>query len=230
MSSGKITLVLDSSASPLLAAVAKDGRIFAAHRKGIKQEKLLFPVLDKLLQKAGGALPEVERVFIVRGPGRFTGIRISLTFASMMQYLGGCDVRGATLFEVLRLQTEKSRAFKQWKKLHPQGATAVVLHAFREEYFLQIFSPDNPAPLWLSREELLARLHGAQIPLFLTGSDKNGGALADLVGEDFTVAPKAVCTVRAATLVQMAQDETYRARALEPLYLKPARFELVVPK
>ena len=104
MQGEKLTLVLDSSSSPLMAAVAGSEGIFAARRKGIKQEKLLFPLLDKLLAKAGGTLQDVGKIFIVRGPGRFTGIRISLTFASMMQYLNNCQVRGATLFDVLRFQ------------------------------------------------------------------------------------------------------------------------------
>lgn len=230
MSPEKLTLVLDSSSSPLLVAVARDGQIFAARRKGIKQEKLLFPVLGKLLEKAGAQLQDVGRIFIVRGPGRFTGIRIALTFASMMQYLGKCEVRGATLFEVLHFQTETSRAFARWKAQHPRGAVAVVLHAFREEYFLQIFSPDNPAPLWLSREELLKRLHAAERPLYLTGSDKNGAALETLVGAGFTYAPAPDCQVRPSALVEMAADDRWLANALEPLYLKPARFELVTPK
>jgi tRNA A37 threonylcarbamoyladenosine modification protein TsaB len=169
-------------------------------------------------------------VFIVRGPGRFTGIRIALTFASMMQYLNHCEVLGATLFEILHFQVLRSRAFAQWKKKNPNGAIGVILHAFREEYFLQIFSPQGEAPLWLSREELVARLNKADRPLYLVGSDKDGATLEAMVGERFSVAPHKDGVVQPATLVQMAADQQWRAQALEPLYLKPARFELVAPK
>lgn len=230
MQGKKLTLVLDSSSSPLVAAVADDKRIFSAKRKGIKQEKLLFPLLNKLLAEAGATLQDVTAVFIVRGPGRFTGIRISLTFASMMQYLGNCDVRGATLFEVLRFQAEHARAFEKWKQKNPSGAIGVVLHAFREEYFLQIFAPEYPAPLWLSREELLARLEACALPLYLVGTDKNNGPLAGLTGDKFTLAPHKDCVVRPSSLVQMNADDKWRVNALEPLYLKPARFELITPK
>ena len=225
-----LTLLLDSSASPLLAAAAKDGRVFSARRKGIKQEKLLFPLLAGLLQKAGAQLQDTQRIFIVRGPGRFTGIRIALTFASMMHYLGGCEVRGATLFEVLRFQAEHTRAFMQWKKTHPAGVLAVVLNAFREEYFLQIFSRDNPAPLWLSREALLAHLAACTLPLFLTGSAKDGAPLGTLTGERYALAPAAASRVQPAALARMAQDARWEQNALEPLYLKPARFELETPR
>ena len=100
MQSGKkITLAMDTSASPLLLCAEKDGKIFSVRRKGVKQEKLLFPALQALLAKAGAELQDIGRIFIIRGPGRFTGIRISLTFASMLKYLNQTDVRGATVFD-----------------------------------------------------------------------------------------------------------------------------------
>ena len=224
------TLVMDTSSSPLLLALEKDGKIYTATRKGIKQEKLLFPTLQKLLTKANVALPDVSRVFIIRGPGRFTGIRISLTFASMLKYLNHAEVRGATLFEVLRRQTESSAVFKKWKKENPNGVLGVVLHAFREEYFLQFFDEENHAPLWLSREELLKRLSSYQRPLFLAGSAKEDAPLQTLAGPAFAYAAQKDCFVRPATLLSMAQEDTWANNALEPLYLKPARFELVNPK
>lgn len=226
----QVILGLDTSGAPLLIALEKDGKIYARRRKGIKQERLLFPAINSALEAAGAVLQDVKRIFIVRGPGRFTGIRISLTFASMLQYLNKTEVRGATLFEVLRRQAETSKKFAAWKKENPSGALAVVLHAFREEYFLQIFDGKNGAPAWLSREELLARLDAYPAPLMLAGSDKNGALLPELTGGKYAYADDKDCFVRPATLVAMAQDDTLAQNALEPLYLKPARFELVTPK
>lgn len=226
----QVILGLDTSGAPLLTAVEKDGKIFARRRKGIKQERLLFPAVNSALEAAGAALKDVSCVFIVRGPGRFTGIRISLTFASMLKYLNKTEVRGATLFEVLRRQAESSKKFISWKKANPAGALAVVLHAFREEYFLQIFDGKNDAPAWLSREELLTRLAAYSAPLMLAGSDKNSTLLPGLTGEKYAYADEKDCFVRPATLIAMAQDDALVQDALEPLYLKPARFELVTPK
>ena len=224
------TLVMDTSSSPLLLALEKDGKIYTATRKGIKQEKLLFPTLQKLLAKAGVALPDIARVFIIRGPGRFTGIRIALTFASMMHMLNHTHVRGATLFEVLRAQVLAGRAFNTWKETHPTGALAVILHAFREEYFLQIFDSKHAGPQWLSRQELLAQLADYSSPLFLAGTDKEFAPLDALVGPSFTLAPYKECCVQANTLVRLSQEKRFETNALEPLYLKPARFELITPQ
>ena len=224
------TLVVDTSSSPLLLALEKDGRIFTARRKGIKQEKLLFPVLRKILAKAQADLKDISRIVIIRGPGRFTGIRIALTFASMMQLLNRCRVYGVTLFEVLKYQASASRAYRTWVKQHPNGELAVVLHAFREEYFLQIFDAARSGPQWLSREELLSTLTNTSVPLFVCGTDKNFAPLDGLLGNLFALAAYKDCRVRPQTLLALTQEGIGTQEPLEPLYLKPARFELEVPK
>ncbi len=224
------TLVMDTSSSPFLLALAKGGKIISSRRKGIKQEKLLFPVLRGLLAKANADLKDISRIFIIRGPGRFTGIRIALTFASMMQFLNKCEVKGATLFDVIFRQVTASRAYKTWRKQHTAGAVAVVLHAFREEYFLQIFDDKHAGPQWLSREELLAQLSAYPAPLFVAGTDKEFAPLDELVGSAYTLARYTDCRVQPRTLVALAQEEQWAQNSLEPLYLKPARFELEQPK
>ncbi len=224
------TLVMDTSSSPLLLALEKNDKIIATRKKGIKQEKLLFPVLRELLTKAGAEMSDISRIFIIRGPGRFTGIRIALTFASMMQFLNKCEVKGATLFEVIFHQVSSSRPYKNWRKKHPNGAVAVVLHAFREEYFLQIFDGTQVGPQWLSRDELLAQLASYSVPLFVAGTDKEFAALEGLLGHAYTLARYTDCRVQPRTLVALSKGEVYKQNALEPLYLKPARFELEQPK
>ncbi|WP_428074229.1 tRNA (adenosine(37)-N6)-threonylcarbamoyltransferase complex dimerization subunit type 1 TsaB [Candidatus Avelusimicrobium luingense] len=231
MQTGKNVIVgLDTSASPLLVAVQAGEKTAARRQKGIKQERLLFPVMSRALTACESTLQDVKKVCIVRGPGRFTGIRIGLTFASMMKYLNQAEVYGATLFEIIRRQVVVSATFKRFQKQYPDGALGVVLHAFREEYFLQIFDGKNGAPMWLSREELLARLAAYTHPIMLAGTDKNNADLDGLLGNKYPLAAPRDSRVRPQTLLAMAQDDTLKQDALEPLYLKPARFELITPK
>ncbi len=222
----KITLGLDTSGPSLLVCAADGGKIYSFHKTGLKQEQMLLPLLERALQKAGAELADVKRIFFVRGPGRFTGIRISLTFASMLKYLNATQVRSATVFEILQRQAQASRAYRVWEKAHPEGLIAVVLHAFREEYFLQIFDAKNEPPQWLSKQQLLCTLASRREPLFCVGTDKDGTSLATLLGALYRLAPMADCRVRAQTLIEMAGEESFEKDALEPLYLKPARFEL----
>ncbi len=224
------TLVMDTSASPLLLALEKGEKLYVSRRKGIKQERLLFPVLQTLLHKAGVKMSDISRLFIIRGPGRFTGIRIALTFGSMMQMLNKTEVYGATLFEVLYAQVLAGKTYQNWKKQYPTGAVAIVLHAFREEYFLQIFDTQKSVPQWLNREELLTQLANNPVPLFVAGTDKEFASLDKLLGPSFMLAPYPQCRVQAKTLVRLSQDACWKEKALDPLYLKPARFELVKPK
>ena len=225
-----VTVGLDSSGPTLLVSVQADGKCVVRRKTGIKQERLLFPALQAALKAAGTTLQAVRRVCIVRGPGRFTGIRIALTFASMMKYLNRAEVYGATVFELIGRQAENSTAFRRFKQQKPAGALGVVLHAFREEYFLQIFDENNAGPMWLSREELLEKLSAYPAPIMLAGTDKDAQSLSALTQGRYLLAAQRDCRIRPETLLALAQEEKYKVGALEPLYLKPARFELIVPK
>ena len=226
MKPNPITLALDSSGSSLMVCINNGTKTFSFRHSGIKQEQLLIPLLKRTLEKTDLTLKDIQKVFFVRGPGRFTGIRISITFASMLQELNHTAVGSATLFEILHRQAEESRAFYTWKNQHENGILAVILHAFREEYFLQFFDGSGQGPQWLSKEELLAQLAARKEPLYCAGTDKDGASLADILPQSCRIAPMADCRVRPQTLIEMAQNPIYEQNALEPLYLKPARFEL----
>ncbi|MGB2579754.1 tRNA threonylcarbamoyl adenosine modification protein YeaZ [Elusimicrobium simillimum] len=220
-----IILALDTTASPLLVTVTKNGKTFSARKSGIKQEEYLFPTIKKVLAKAGAQLGDVNKVFYVRGPGRFTGIRIGLTLASMLRSLVGAEAAGATMFETLRFTAVKSKEFKTWQKANPAGMMAVVLHAFREEYFIQIF--DGSAPQWFTKEDLFAYMDKYRYPLFVIGFDKDRSYLDGLlVGTKYTLGSKKLCGVSAKGLAEIAEASQFAQDTLEPLYLKPARFEL----
>lgn len=225
--SKQIILGMDSS-GPTLMTCAFDGhKTYTVRKTGIKQERFLLPQIEKLLAKAGAQLPDIKKIFFVRGPGRFTGIRISLTFASMLSYLNGTQTASATVFEILRQQVDQSAEYAAWKKQNPAGLLAVVLHAFREEYFLQFFGAEAQGPFWLSKEDLLAKLKERTEPLYCAGTDREGTSLQELLsGIACTLAPMKDCVIRPQTLIDMSADEAYQKNALEPLYLKPARFEL----
>ena len=101
MPHSQVTLGIDTSGGMLLITAQKDGKRVVRRRKGIQQERMLFPAVQSALDAVGGRLQDVTKICLVRGPGRFTGIRIALTFASMLQALNQTQVYGITLFELL---------------------------------------------------------------------------------------------------------------------------------
>ncbi|MDD4005212.1 MAG: tRNA (adenosine(37)-N6)-threonylcarbamoyltransferase complex dimerization subunit type 1 TsaB [Elusimicrobiaceae bacterium] len=233
--SGKAVLAIDSSNAPLRLALVCAGRVLRASRAGVKQEEYLFPAVLALLGKAGLRLRDISRVCVLRGPGRFTGLRIGLTFAAMLRELNGASVRAGTVFMALAYQTARSASYLKWKTLHDGGKICVVLHAFRSEYFCQFINADGTRlsacgePRWLNRAELLDFLAGAQFPFYCVGRAECGAALGTVLPRGYALAPEKDCRLDPAALAEFAAGLPEAETPVSPLYLKPARFELAAP-
>lgn len=75
-------LLMDTSSATLYAAVAIDGKTIAKREikdAQRKQSELLLPTIKELLQEAGVSAKEIDYVVAGKGPGSYTGLRISLT-------------------------------------------------------------------------------------------------------------------------------------------------------
>ncbi|HAF95626.1 MAG: hypothetical protein A2X34_08060 [Elusimicrobia bacterium GWC2_51_8] len=133
----EITLGVCSTGSRLKLAVFDGKKFYCAQRRVFNQEKPLFPMINKLLGGAG--LGAVKIFCAVRGPGRFTGIRIGLTLGRVLEALAGAKIYSVTLFEVMALQAFESANFKSWAKRRQKTKIAVLMRAFKDEYFCQVF-------------------------------------------------------------------------------------------
>lgn len=220
-----LTLMLDSSTAPLLAVLVSDGKIYSATKDGIKQEELLFPLLKKLYKKAGKKFKDTKNFFFIKGPGRFTGIRIGVTLASVLAEINGTNIASADIFNVLGPAVSESEDFKNWKIKNPKGKAIIILPAFREEYFASFIGENNPK--WLNIEDLNKELSAQKAPLFLAGWAGAKESLKKYFGKDYTyskvnfLTPEILLTAAKKYLGTQSKEEV-----LTPLYLKPARFEL----
>jgi len=226
-------LALDTSEEPLKLALLSGEKITAASRRGIKQEHYLFTLLDKMLSAAALELKDIKQICVLRGPGRFTGIRIGLTFASVMKQLNNCKISSATTLEALAHQTASKPDFRRWKKKNPGGLTACVMHAFRQEFFCQLFDSGGyevksaGPPLWLSGDELKGYLVNIKRPLYCIGWAEKHSSLENTVPAHLRLAPRNICRLAPSSLISIARLKRSESGALRPLYLKPARFELI---
>ncbi|MCM2266724.1 MAG: tRNA (adenosine(37)-N6)-threonylcarbamoyltransferase complex dimerization subunit type 1 TsaB [Elusimicrobiales bacterium] len=222
----KVILGVCTSGTRLNVAVAAGGKVFQARKKVFNQELFLFPLVKSALARAGAGLRSVDTVCAVRGPGRFTGIRISLTLAGTLKALGGALVYTATLFEVLALQARESADFKAWAARNPGGRLAALLHAFKDEYFCQFFGlsgkPDGE-PVWL-KAEALKELLAASGAIYAVGDAEEEPGIYGLLPPGAAAAPAALSRVKPGYIIKAALAG--RCRSLKPLYLKPAKYEL----
>lgn len=220
-----LTLMLDSSSAPLMAVLFSEGKIYSAVKDGIKQEEILFPLLKKLYKKAGKTLKDTKNFFFIKGPGRFTGIRIGVTLASVLAEINGTNIASADIFNVLGPAVSESDSFKKWQAQNPHGKAVIILPAFREEYFVSFIG--SKAPKWLNFEALQTELSACKVPLFLAGWAAEKQLLKKYFGKSFSyskinfLTPQMLLSAAQKYLGTQTKEEV-----LTPLYLKPARFEL----
>ena len=224
----KIILALDSTSSPLRVVLSRGGKAYGARKAGIKQEELLFPVLNRIFAKAGVKLKDVTHFFYVKGPGRFTGIRIGITLASVLSEINGAEISSADLFDILKFQAEKSNQYKKWLRANPGGVLCIIIHAFRDEYFY-LFCEEGSCAKWSSWEDLERELSREGRAFFVCGWGKDGRGLEERLPANCVYAGKSLNGARASAMLELCLKLTGRQskeEVLRPLYLKPARFEL----
>lgn len=216
-----LTLLLDSSSVPLSCAITDGKKLYRASRAGIKQENYLFPLLKNLLKKFKAELKDIDTCLFVKGPGRFTGIRIGITLASMLKEFAGTKVASLSVFDILKYQVQNSKEYKK-----EYGDIMVILPAFRKEYFLSFKEQE----IWTTEEEISALLKKQKTPLFICGFGAENKNLKEVfVCKKATFAPSKLNKISFEIMAKLAPKYCGKQKLEEvftPLYLKPARFEL----
>ncbi len=232
-------LVIDSSCLPLTAGVrGADGKAYGAQKDGLKQEEYLFPLIAKLCKKAKIKFKDIKQVFFIKGPGRFTGIRIAITLASVLKELCGAKVFSATVFDALKEQALTDKTFKEWSKKNPNGFLIAAAHAFRQEYFICAYAlrpadakgaiPDGAdggapraqlqpvalEPMWLDLEGVSKYFARLKAPLFIVGLGLDSKPLKNFFpsGAKYFYARGAANKVCAQTLFALAGQKIQAAK------------------
>lgn len=84
-----ISLFIDTASSNLIIYLLKDNEVLSYVNKRANTEMSVhfFPELETIFNEANIKPVEVDKIFIVTGPGSFTGVRIGLTFAKLFALL-----------------------------------------------------------------------------------------------------------------------------------------------
>ncbi|MBI3549791.1 MAG: tRNA (adenosine(37)-N6)-threonylcarbamoyltransferase complex dimerization subunit type 1 TsaB [Elusimicrobia bacterium] len=224
-------LAVDTTSDKMSVAFFDGKRVFkrAAVADGDHDDRL-FPEVRKVLAAARRKLADVEAFAAARGPGSFTGIRVGMTFVSVLSRSFGRPAVGVTLFDA-----EAHRAARKLKTLAPGRRLGAVFPARRGELFFQAFElgaagePPRPleAPAWLAPADwpiAVKRLAGGHAMALAGPAAKDAREALGASRASFDLLRTPPLT--AADLIGPAQS-ALGAPAVEfsPLYLKPAYYE-----
>lgn len=78
-------LAVDVTGEAVSVALDADGKLCAARKSGKRpHDETLLPIVESVLKRAKLSYDDLDAVAAASGPGRFTGIRIGLSFASIL--------------------------------------------------------------------------------------------------------------------------------------------------
>lgn len=85
-------LFVNSATTNLVVAIIMDGKITYLYDKndGKDTSSRIMPVIDEAFRKSKICPNDIDKIFVVNGPGSFTGIRVGLTVCKTMAY--GLDI------------------------------------------------------------------------------------------------------------------------------------------
>ena len=96
-------LFIDSATTNLVVAIIKDGKISYIYNKneGHDTSSKMMPILAEAFSSSCLAPKDIDKIFVVTGPGSFTGIRVGLTVAKTMAYALNIPIVPISSLEVM---------------------------------------------------------------------------------------------------------------------------------
>lgn len=171
-------------------------------RVGRDQDEMFPGAADRLLKSAGLELSDIDAFVAASGPGRFTGIRVGLTYATVLAKTLGKKAAGVSWLEACA-----------WKAPASARLVVAVVPGWKGESFFQVFrrGEDGPRPIqppgWAAPERLAQAVR------------ESAGGEEALVLEDKTLSAVDLLAPARARLASGRLEE------LAPLYIKPPHYE-----
>ena len=234
-------LVILNAAEGVLDLVAGESDIDCAQcwRAPTRGTEILAPALDGMLRGLERRPGDVRRWACVRGPGSFTGVRLVLSTVAAIRRVTGAEVAALDYMQALacagqRVSSPSSpygRAYGGHRDSStvagPTGWIWTITHARRDLVHCQNFErQDSGIPRPLSDVDLCSPEEAAQrMSLSPAGSVMLGSGVvrnANALGSCFRHVQSLRETVpQARDLWLLAQEASYDAADIEPLYVRP---------
>ena len=153
-------LFIDTASSRIILAILEDDKI--VYEKNVENDMNLstriFPLIDEMFQKTNIHPSDVDRIYVVNGPGSFTGVRIGVTIAKTMAWALHKEIVPLSELELMAT-TSVEQTYK-----------VPYIDARREAVFGAIYDKDNQVLLkeqYISIEELCKHIPDMNDAAFL---------------------------------------------------------------
>lgn len=89
-----ISLFIDTSSSDVSIAIIRDNKLIDKIIENIPNKHSIYTVsyIDQLIKKCNLNSKDINKIYVVNGPGSFTGIRIGVTIAKIYAYLSDIKI------------------------------------------------------------------------------------------------------------------------------------------
>lgn len=98
-----ISLVIDTSSSYVTVSIIKDNTLVHEFKKKVDNDiaSKIMPIINMELVESGIDIKDVEKIFVVNGPGSFTGVRIGVTIAKTIAWALNINVVPISSLELI---------------------------------------------------------------------------------------------------------------------------------
>jgi tRNA threonylcarbamoyladenosine biosynthesis protein TsaB len=212
-------LVIDTSHRLGLVALALGEQLLGERRldEARRHARDLVPAIQELLTEHGWKARELHAVFVSRGPGSYTGLRVGIMSAKTLAYASGCTLLGLETFAAIARQA-------------PADALSidVIADAQQDRVYIQRFARsatgETPSAVTALAIQPLAALNDTS-RVIGPGLDRYAPALTHA-----QLAPPETWFARAESLLRLGIERWRRGDrddvfGIEPLYLRASSAE-----
>lgn len=98
-----ISLLIDTTTSNLMVSIIKDQDVLYKYQENILSDmsSKLLPIIDSGLKQLNLKLNDIDKIFVVNGPGSFTGIRVGVTVAKTIAWSLKKDIIALSSLELM---------------------------------------------------------------------------------------------------------------------------------
>lgn len=157
MQNAPVILAIDTALGACSAAIVQGGVILGESEEPVpgRQSRVLVPMIESLLEKAGLAYKDMGAIACTLGPGGFTGIRVGLATARAIALAAGKPMIGVSTLETIAWGAKI------------EGDVLAVIDARRGQFYAQRFRRNGALvaqsePLLVESRMLPSLGHGAK--------------------------------------------------------------------